>query len=159
MENILNKKQFWLHISALGLSIRLILFEKYSFVLLLVWWLLAFALAFVARAIYPGMGLVVVGLAFVVQRPLYRHMARFRSALIKRGDMVEFVEDTQESYVQQFKRGKILEKMRGEDVAATGLFSEEMIPLYHHFYLVETPEKNMIVPYEWILSLDFEEAL
>ncbi len=50
-------------------------------------------------------------------------------------------------------------RMRGEDVAITGLFSEDLIPFYSHFYLVEMDDKNAIIPYEWILSIDLEDVL
>jgi len=136
---------------------RLVIFEKYSFVLMVLWWLFAFVLAFIARGLYPGAGLVVVGLAFFTQKRIYRYMERFKSGLIKIGDRIEFAEDTQNSYVQKFKTAKVLRKMRGEDVAITGLFDEELIPMYSHFYLVELEDKNVIIPYEWILSIDVED--
>jgi len=136
---------------------RLVIFEKYNFVLMVLWWLLIFALAFIARGLYPGAGLVVVGLAFFIQKHVYRYMERFKSGLINIGDHVEFAEDTQNSYVQKFKTAKVLRKMRGEDVAITGLFEEELIPMYSHFYLVELDDKNAIIPYEWILSIDVED--
>jgi len=146
-----------LHLSSLSLFIRLVSFEKYDFILLLLWWLFAFVLAFVMRGLYPGLGLVVVGLAFFAQKPFYRWMAKYRSGLIRPGDLVEFVEDREESYVQKFMSGKVLQKMRSEDVLKTGLFEEELLPLYSHFYLIALEDKNVIVPYEWIVSLDFKE--
>ena len=97
--------------------------------------------------------------AFLVQKMFYRLMEPSKSKLIRTGDRVEFAEDEEESYIQKFKTGKILRKMRGEDVLKTGLFSEEMIPLYSHFYLVEMDDKNAIIPYEWVLSIDFEDVM
>ena len=152
----MNKKLFWLYVTSLSRSIRLVMFEKYNFMLMLFWWLFTFIIAFVTRSLYPGAGLVVVGLAFFTQKRVYRFMERFKSSLIKIGDYVEFVEDTESSYVQKFKTAKVLRKMRGEDVAITGLFDESLIPMYTHFYLVEMEDKNIIVPYEWILSIDME---
>lgn len=158
MDNRLNKKLFWLYLTSMWLSIRLVMFEKYHFVLLVLWWLFAFVVAFIARGIYPGAGLVVVGLAFVMQKRLFRYMERFKSMLIRIGDTVEFAEDEADGYIQKFKTGKVLRKMSGEDVATTGLINKELIPMYTHFYLVEIDDKNIIIPYEWVLSLDFEEA-
>lgn len=119
--------------------------------------MLMFSLAFIMRGVYPGLGLVVVGVAFFLQNPVYRRMTPYRSSLIHRGDLVEFAEETDNTYVQKFMSGKVLRKMRGEDVLKSGLFSEELVPHYSHFYLVELKDKNVIVPYEWILSLDFKE--
>ncbi len=155
----MNLKLFWTYITSLWLSIRLVLFEKYTFVLLVIWWLFAFIVAFGARQLYPGLGLVVVGLAFFSQKYVYRKLAGSRAWLIRRGDRIEFADDRQDGYVQQFEYAKVLQKMRGEDVAKTGLFEAELIPLYHHFYLVEMEDKNRIIPFEWILSLDFEDPL
>lgn len=152
----MNKKLLWLYVSSLSRSIRLVMFEKYSFILMVLWWLFAFIIAFITRSLYPGAGLVVVGLAFFTQKYVYRYMERFKSVLIKIGDYVEFAEDQENSYIQKFKIAKVLRKMRGEDVAITGLFDEELIPMYRHFYLVEMNDKNIIIPYEWILSLDME---
>ena len=152
----MNKKLFWLYVTSLSRSIRLVIFEKYNFVLMLLWWLLTFSVAFVTRSLYPGAGLVVVGLAFFTQKRVYKFMDRFKSGLIKIDDFVEFAEDTENSYVQKFKTAKILRKMRGEDVVITGLFDEALIPMYTHFYLVEMKDKNIIIAYEWILSIDME---
>jgi len=152
----LNKKLLWLYVSSLSRSIRLVIFERYNFVLMVVWWLLAFGLAFITRSLYPGAGLLVVGLAFFTQKYVYRFMERFKSGFIKTGDYVEFVDDTENSYVQKFKTAKVLRKMRGVDVVITGLFDEALIPMYTHFYLVEMKDKNIIVPYEWVLSIDME---
>lgn len=155
----MNKKLFWLYLGSMWLSIRLVLFEKYAFVLMVLWWLAAFILAFVLRAVWSGSEFIVLAAAYVVQKRFYKWMEPLKSTLIRIGDKVEFAEDQQNSYIQQFKSGKILRKMRGEDVAMTGLFSEELIPLYHHFYLVQMEEKNLIIPYEWILSIDMDDLL
>lgn len=140
-------------------SIRLVMFEKFSFILLVVWWMLAFAAAFAARGLYSGSEFVVLAAAFLLQKRFYRMMEPSKSRLIRIGDRVEFAQDEQESYIQKFETGKILRKMRGEDVLKTGLFSEELIPMYSHFYLVEMDDKNAVIPYEWVLSIDFEDVL
>ena len=155
----MNRKLFWLYVTSMWRTIRLIMFEKFSFILLVVWWMLAFAAAFVARGLYSGSEFVVLAAAFLVQKMFYRLMEPSKSKLIRTGDRVEFAEDEEESYIQKFETGKILRKMRGEDVLKTGLFSEEMIPLYSHFYLVEMDDKNAIIPYEWVLSIDFEDVM
>ena len=152
-------KLLWQTITSLGLLFRLVLFEKYRFILLVLWWLVVFIVAFVGREIYPGVGLMVVGIAFFTQKLFYRYMERFRSSLIHLGDYVEFADDQQEGYIQKFEHGKVLRKMQGEDVLKTGLMDEEIIGLYHHFYLVEMVDKNVVIPFEWILSLDFESPL
>ncbi len=141
------------------LSIRLVMFEKYSFILLVVWWLIAFSVAFTVRGLLSGSEFIVLALAFLVQKRFYRYMEPSKAKLIRIGDDVEFAEDEENSYIQKFQSGKVLRKMRGEDVVKTGLFSEELIPLYSHFYLVELEEKNVIVPYEWILSIDLVDML
>ena len=84
-------------------------------------------------------------------------MEPFKALLIRKGDRVEFAKDQQEGYVQKFESAKVLRKMRGEDVALSGLFDKELIALYSHFYLMEQEDKNIVVPYEWILSLEIEE--
>ncbi len=153
----MNKKLFWLYLTSMWLSIRLVIFEKYSLILRMLWWLVAFALAFVARVLYMGSEFVVLVIAFLLQKWFYRLMEPSKAKLICIDDSVEFAEDQEDSYIQKFKSGKVLRKMRGEDVALTGLFSEELIPLYSHFYLVELDDKNMVIPYEWILSIDLVE--
>ncbi len=104
-----------------------------------------------------GSEFVVLVIAFLLQKWFYRLMEPSKAKLICIDDSVEFAEDQEDSYIQKFKSGKVLRKMRGEDVALTGLFSEELIPLYSHFYLVELDDKNMVIPYEWILSIDLVE--
>ena len=157
MDNHLNKKLFWLYLTSMWLSIRLVMFEKFTFILMVLWWVMAFIVAFVARGLLSGSEFAVLAVAFLLQKRFYRLMEPSKSKLIRIGDSVEFAEDQQESYIQKFESGKILRKMRGEDVALTGLFSEELIPFYSHFYLVELDDKNVIVPYEWILSIDLVE--
>jgi len=157
MDLFLDKKLFWLYITSMWLSIRLVIFEKFSFILMVTWWVMAFTVAFIARGLLIGSEFIVLAAAFLVQKQFYRLMEPSKSKLIRVGDSVEFADDQQESYIQKFESGKILRKMRGEDVALTGLFSEELIPFYSHFYLVEMDDKNAIVPYEWILSIDLVE--
>ncbi len=157
MDNHLNKKLFWLYLTSMWLSIRLVMFEKFTFILTVLWWVMAFIVAFVARGLLSGSEFVVLAVAFLLQKRFYRLMQSSKSKLIRIGDRVEFAEDQENSYIQKFKSAKILRKMRGEDVLKTGLFSEELIPFYSHFYLVEMDEKNAIIPYEWILSIDLEE--
>lgn len=124
-----------------------------------VWWLFAFIAAFAARVVYSGSEFVVLGAAFFLQKQFYRSTAPLKSELIRSGDRIEFAQDQENSYIQKFQDGKVLRRMRGEDVVKTGLFEEELIPLYHHFYLVEMDDKNIVVPYEWVLSIDFEDLL
>ena len=120
---------------------------------------MAFTVGFIARGLLSGSEFIVLAAAFLLQKQFYRLMEPSKSKLIRVGDSVELADDQQESYIQKFDSGKILRKMRGEDVLKTGLFSEEMIPLYSHFYLVEMDDKNAIIPYEWVLSIDFEDVL
>lgn len=155
----LKKNLFWLYIRSMWLALRLVLFEKYTFVLTLFWWILAFIAAFAVHSFKNGSEFVVLGIAFFLQKHVYRFLAPLKSKLIYVGDRVEFAEDQENSYIQKFKSAKVLRKMRGEDVARTGLFSEELIPLYSHFYLVELEDKNAIIPYEWILSIDLEDVI
>ncbi len=159
MDLLLNKKLFWLYLSSMWLSIRLVLFEKYTLVLTVLWWVLAFVVAFVLHGFWSGSGFIALAVAFFLQKRFYRFMEPSKSKLIRIGDRVEFAEDQEDSYIQKFKSAKILRKMRGEDVAMTGLFSEDLIPFYSHFYLVEMDDKNAIIPYEWILSIDLEDVL
>ncbi len=154
----MNKKLFWLYITSMWLSVRIVLFEKYAFVLMLVWWVPSFILAFAVRPLYSGSEFIVLGVAFLLRKRFYLSMANTRARWIRRGDWVEFVEDGHEGYIQVFKHGKVLRKMRGEDVALTGLFEKELIPVYSHFYLLEMEEKNIIVPYEWIVSIELKDV-
>jgi len=139
------------------LSVRLVMFEKYSFILLVLWWLMAFTVAFVTRTLLSGSEFIVLAAAFLLQKRFYRLAEPLKAKLIRVGDNVEFADDQVDSYIQKFESGKILQKMRGEDVVKTGLFSEELIPFYSHFYLVELEDKNAIIPYEWVLSIDLLE--
>ena len=137
-------------------SIRLIMFEKYSLLIKSLWWTLVFSVALIAHFILPWSELAVVLLALLVQKRFYRVMEPLKAYLIRRGDRVEFAQDEQEGYVQKFESAKMLRKMQGEDVALSGLFEKELIDLYSHFYLMEQEDKNIIVPYEWILGLEIE---
>ena len=153
----MNKKLFWLYLTSMWLSIRLVMFEKFTFILLVLWWVMAFITAFVARGLLSGSEFLLLAAAYLLQKRFYRLMGPSKSKLIRVGDSVEFAEDQEDSYIQKFNSAKILRKMRGEDVLKTGLFSEELIPLYSHFYLVELDDKNAVIPYEWILSIDLVE--
>ncbi len=159
LDTRLKKNLFWLYIRSMWLALRLVLFEKYTFVLTLFWWSLAFVAAFAVHSFGNGSEFVVLVIAFFLQKHVYRLLDPLKSKLISVGDRVEFAEDQENSYIQKFNNAKVLRKMRGEDVAKTGLFSEELIPFYSHFYLVELDDKNAIIPYEWILSIDLEDVI
>jgi len=159
LDNHLNKKLIWLYVTSMWSFMRLVMFEKFAFISFIVWWLMAFSVAFVAKGLFSGVEFIVLAIAFLLQKRFYRYMEPSKAKLIRIGDDVEFAEDEENSYIQKFQSGKVLQKMRGEDVVKTGLFSEELIPFYSHFYLVELEDKNVIVPYEWILSIDFLDVL
>lgn len=153
----MNKRVFSLCLDAFGLSVRFVLFEKYSLVLMAIWWASAFVLALVFHDIWRGSGLIIAAAAVVVKKHFYGFMAPLKPTLIRLGDRIEFAEDNGESIIQTFKSAKVVRRMRGEDAAKTGLFSEELIPLYSRFYLVELKDKNTVIPYEWIVSIDPED--
>jgi len=159
LDALLNKNLFWLYLRSMWLALRLVLFEKYTFVLMLIWWSLAFVVAFAVHGFGNGSEFIALGIAFFLQKHVYRLLDPFKARLINIGDRVEFAEDQENSYIQKFNNAKVLRKMRGEDVAKTGLFAEELIPFYSHFYLVELDDKNVIIPYEWILSIDLDEVI
>ena len=138
-------------------SIRLIMFEKYPLVIKSLWWMVVLSVALIAHFILPWSEVVVVLVGLLSQKSFYRVMEPLKAHLIRKGDRVEFANDQQEGYVQKFESAKVLRKMRGEDVALSGLFEKDLIDLYSHFYLMEQEEKNIIVPYEWILGLEIED--
>ena len=115
------------------------------------------SVALIAHFTLPWSEVAVVLLGFFAQNKFYRVMELLKAHLICKGDRVEFANDQQEGYVQKFESAKVLRKMRGEDVALSGLFEKDLIDLYSHFYLMEQEEKNIIVPYEWILGLEIED--
>ena len=141
----------------MGLSIRLIMFEKYALVSKVLWWMPLLSIALAAHFIFAWSEVGVVMIGFLLQNKFYKLMEPMKAYLICKGDRVEFANDQQEGYVQKFESAKVLRKMRGEDVALSGLFEKELIDLYSHFYLMEQEEKNIVVPYEWILGLEIEE--
>lgn len=150
----LNRKLFLPYLDTLGFSLRFILFEKYKEALMLLWWGSAAAAAFVLKELWTGGIFIAPVAAFVLQKRFYRLMGRSKSRLIRIGDSVEYAHAGDESCLQIFKSAKVLRKMRVEDAARTGLFPEEMLALYSHFYLVDMGKKNAVIPYEWILSID-----
>ena len=154
---LLDKELFWLYLTSMWLSIRLIMFEKYPLVLKILWWMPLLSIALIAHFIFPWSEMAVVLLGLLAQKRFYKFMEPMKAYLIYQGDRVEFANDQQDGYVQKFESAKVLRKMRGEDVALSGLFEKELIDLYSHFYLMEQEEKNIIVPYEWILGLEIEE--
>jgi len=138
------------------LSIRLIIFEKYPLVMKILWWVPLLSIALIAHFILPWSEMAVVLLGLLAQNMVYKLMEPMKAYLIRKGDRVEFAQDEQDGYVQKFESAKVLRKMRGEDVALSGLFDKELIGFYSHFYLMEQEDKNIVVPYEWILGLEIE---
>ena len=153
----MDKKLFWLYLTSMWLSIRLIMFEKYPLLLKILWWTPLLFLALLAHFILPWSELAILLFGFLVQGKFYKMMEPLKALLIRKGDRVEFAQDQQEGYVQKFESAKVLRKMRGEDVALSGLFDKALITLYSHFYLMEQEDKNIVVPYEWILAIEIEE--
>ncbi len=150
----MNRELFWRHIIALRLAVRIIVFEKYRRVMLTLWWTTALLLGYLTNSHLCGSGFMMLAIAVAGQRSYLRWAQKRKSKLIHVGDRVEFAEEEEDGYIQKFGSGRILRQMRGEDVAISGFFSNELIALYSHFYLVEMEEKNTIIPYEWILSIE-----
>lgn len=141
------------------LAIRVIVFEKYKRVVITIWWVTALAVGYLVNSLWCGSGFMVLAIAVAMQRNYVRRMEQLKSRLIRIGDRIEFAKEEEDGYVQQFESARVLRKMRGEDVAISGFFSDEMVPFYSHFYLVEMEDKNAIIPYEWILSIELDDEL
>lgn len=120
---------------------------------------MALLVGYLTNALWSGGGIIILAIAIVMQRNYVRWMEQFKSRLIRIGDRIEFAKEEEGGYVQQFESARVLRKMRGEDVAISGFFLDEMVPFYSHFYLVELDDKNAIIPYEWILSIELEDEL
>ena len=155
----MDKKTFWLYVTSMWLSLRVVVFENYTTVITYTWWLFTFIVAVAAHFIFFGSEVGVIVFALVFQKYVYVSMKKVKSKLIMRGDIVEFASDQDEGYVQHFKNAIVLRKMYAKDVKTTRLFSEALLPLYSHFYLVKLEDENAIIPYEWIVGLEIESLL
>lgn len=153
----MNKKLFLLYISSLWLAIRIVVFEKYRRVVLTVWWVTALLLGYLVNSLWCGSGFMVLAIAVTLYRQYAQFMEKFKPRLIRIGDRVEFAQEEEGGYIQKFGSARVLRRMRGEDVAISGFFSDELLPLYSHFFLVEMADQNTIIPYEWVLSIEVEE--
>jgi hypothetical protein len=131
-----------------------ILFEKLSTVFMLVWWVFAACTALMGSFIDGVVAVAVAAAALLLYRPVWKMVHEGKYRLIRRGDTVEFTEPSESLTDQKFETAKVLRFMTVENVAASEAFSPEYLELYSHFYLVESGDKNRVIPYEWIITIE-----
>jgi hypothetical protein len=143
----------------MGLALRIVLFETYISAVTLLWWMLVGFVAIVAFLAHWAAGAVVLLFGALLFRRAKALMLTYRYRLIRRGDRVEYALPEADALAEQFATAKVLQYLRREDVSKTSLFDPELLPFYSHFYLVKTGKKNGIIPFEWIVSIELDDAL
>lgn len=143
----------------MGLALRIVLFEKYGFVVTLFWWMLVTLGALFAFLVHPAAGSALLLLGALLFKRMKRVMLRNRYRLIRQGDRVEYALSDADPFTEQFATAKVLQYLRREDAAHTSLFDPELLPFYRHYYLVKTGKKSIIIPYEWIYAIELDREL
>ena len=79
-----------------------------------------------------------------------------RRKLLRLGDSIEFVKDSDEADFQTYVRATIIEKLPIASVKKSSLFNQELIDYYEHYYLIKIKKKTLIIPFEWIIAIETE---
>ena len=74
--------------------------------------------------------------------------------LLRLGDSIEFVQDSEEADFQTYERATIIEKLPIASVKKSSLFNKELIEYFEHYYLIKVKKKTLIIPFEWIIAIE-----
>lgn len=150
----------WLvYLRTIILSLRSIVFEQYTLVISILWFGSFFLFFLLSIGIHWSLGIILLLLAFFAYRNYVLIMLKQKYRLIRIGDYVEYSPlDTNEDPLKSdlYERAKIVRPMQQDEVALSGGFTKKYLEYYEQYYLCEYKEKNIFIPFEWILSIETE---
>jgi hypothetical protein len=147
----------WLQmISALFKVFRIFLFEKFTLVMSITWWLIMLAAAVIFYWFDYRIAIFVVTTGILGHFWYRGWVQQFKPLLIKTGDLVEYAEPSA-SFDAAFSRGVVMSTIPHDEVLRRKLFDAEQVMEYERFYLVSTGKKSKAIPYEWIMQIEVEE--
>jgi len=150
---------WFIYLKAMSLSLRAVLFEKYSLVVSAVWSTFFLILLVVLSGLHWSFALVVIVVSFGVYRLYFNFMMLQKYHLIFKGDCVEYTPlNDDETIVQSklFKTTKVSRLMKQDEVKLSGGFESEYLEYYELFYLCEDKNKKLFIPFEWIIRIETE---
>lgn len=139
--------------------IRALLFEKYTQVITVAWFGFFAIVWIVFLPLHWSFSVTAMVIALIGYRFFYTKTLVLKQYLIALGDYVEYTPiDTSSSLDSDtlFKTCKILRRLKKEEVQLSGGFEKAYIEYYDTFFLCEEGNKNIFIPYEWILRIETE---
>jgi hypothetical protein len=91
-------------------------------------------------------------------KKVYGSALRNKYRLVRKGDLVEYMLPQGSSLLQEFKYAKVRHRLNREELTATKLFDKDEAEPYEQFFLIDTGEKNIAIPFEWIMGIEFENS-
>ena len=132
------------------------MFEKFSLLMTLAWWLFSLLIALSFGCASPWFAAAVLAAALLLYRPFLGYALRRKYLLIRCGDSVEYALPGEGEAVQRFARGRVLRSLSPQHAARTERFDAEQLELYDRFFLVDAGKKNRLIPYDWIIAIETE---
>lgn len=152
-------KMWFIYISTIFLVIRAIVFEKYTQFVAVVWFGFFGLIFLMFMSLHWSFLVGIIIVSLVGYPPLNKASIGWKYLLICKGDYVEYAPlDTSETLetAALFKTVKVLRYLKQDEVKVSGGFEREYLEFYEHFYLCEDKNKNIFIPYEWILRIETE---
>jgi hypothetical protein len=156
---MMNKKEMlWLYLRSISLALRVGMFEQFAFSIKLLW--TAFILFLSALGYVVSLWLSALFLLFGIlfYKKVYGSALRNKYRLVRKGDLVEYMLPQGSSLLQEFKYAKVRHRLNREELTATKLFDKDEAEPYEQFFLIDTGEKNIAIPFEWIMGIEFENS-
>ena len=137
----------------LFMVIRVMLFEKFTEVFFFFYLITALSLSLVFSAFYWVASVVILVSALFLFTTILKNMQFLKRSLIRKNDRVEYADPTSEDTNDMFKTATVLLKMKVSEVKKTKMISADLMEGNHHFYLVQSTNKPMVIAYDWIMGL------
>ncbi|OQX59832.1 MAG: hypothetical protein B5M52_02145 [Helicobacteraceae bacterium 4484_230] len=155
----MNKREMlWLYFHSISLALRVGVFEQFVLSVKIFWAAFILFLAALGYVVSLWVSVLFILLGILLYKQVYSAAQRNKFRLLRKGDLVEYMLPDGSSPLQEFRRAKVRHRLNSKEVAAAKLFTEDEAELYEQFFLVDTGEKNIAIPFEWIMGIEFEES-
>jgi len=149
-ENLLSYKHGF---SQLFMVLRVMAFEKFTWVFFFFYLVLSLSFAFIVSSLSVLISLGVLGVFFLAFKVVLSNTELLKRMLIRKNDRIEYADPESKETNDIFKTATVLLKMKPAEAKKTSLISDELMEGNKHFYLVQEGDKPKVIAYDWIMAL------
>lgn len=156
-----NIGQYLQEVRSVALALRIIAFEKSDATAAVLWTAVTLIVLLPVAAVSDKGALALLFAAAVMFLGFRKWFRTQRYRLIRIADRVEFAdyETDTDDVMQRFEKGVVLQRLKRDDAERAGISQRAIMDDQLWYYLVKTPERTAVVPFEWIVAIEIDEEM